>query len=100
MNLVNVVRTRACIGRVSCRARRWLQRTVLIFLVIAGGTIGFSHFRGDLSHVKLFKIRTALQAELSVAFLVENRISIESQLRQLVAVFKASNVFELVNSIV
>ena len=54
-----------------------------------------SHLSGDFPHVELFQIWAALEAKFNVAFLVENEISVESQVRKLVAIFQTRYVFEV-----
>ena len=59
-----------------------------------------SHFSRDFPHVELLQIWTAFEAKFNVAFLVENEVSVESEIRKLVAIFQTSYVFEVCDLVV
>ena len=54
-----------------------------------------SHFNRDFPHVELFQIWAAFEAKFNVAFLVENDVPVEGQIRKLVAIFQTRYVFEV-----
>ena len=54
-----------------------------------------SHLSRDFTHVELLQIWAAFEAKFNVAFLVENEIAVESEIRKLVAIFQTRYVFKV-----
>lgn len=77
-----------------------MRRSLLLFVELGRDAVVVAHLLRDLHHVEVLEALAALDAEREVTFLAGDRVTVKSQLAQLMRILNRRNIFELVNTVV